>query len=48
MVAIPTFILVVFVIIPTIASIILSFTSWNGIGGLGAIKFNGSTTTKTS
>jgi ABC-type sugar transport system permease subunit len=41
MVAIPTFILVVFVIIPTIASIILSFTSWNGIGGLGAIKFNG-------
>ena len=41
MVAIPTFILVVFVIIPTIASIVLSFTSWNGIGGLGAIKFNG-------
>jgi multiple sugar transport system permease protein len=41
MVSIPTFILVVFVIIPTIASILLSFTSWNGIGGLAKIKFNG-------
>ena len=41
MVAVPTFILGVFIIIPTVASIILSFTSWNGIGGLGAIKFNG-------
>jgi multiple sugar transport system permease protein len=41
MVSIPTFILVVFIIIPTIASILLSFTSWNGIGGLGKIKFNG-------
>lgn len=41
MVAIPTFILVVFVIIPTIASIVLSFTSWNGIGGLAAIEFIG-------
>ena len=41
MVAVPTFILVVFVIVPTIASIVLSFTSWNGIGGLGAIKFIG-------
>jgi multiple sugar transport system permease protein len=41
MVAVPTVILVVFIIIPTIASIVLSFTSWNGIGGLGAIKFIG-------
>jgi ABC-type sugar transport system permease subunit len=41
MVSIPTYILVVFIIIPTIASILLSFTSWNGIGGLGKIKFNG-------
>jgi multiple sugar transport system permease protein len=41
MVSIPTFILVVFIIIPTVASIVLSFTSWNGIGGLAAIKFNG-------
>ena len=41
MVAVPTFVLLVFVIIPTIASILLSFTSWNGIGGLAKIKFNG-------
>jgi multiple sugar transport system permease protein len=41
MVAVPTIILVVFIIIPTLASIVLSFTSWNGIGGLGAIKFIG-------
>jgi ABC-type sugar transport system permease subunit len=41
MVGIPTFILVVFIIIPTIASVVLSFTTWNGIGGLSAIKFNG-------
>ena len=41
MVAIPTFILVLFVIIPTIASILLSFTSWSGVGGLDKIKFIG-------
>ena len=41
MVAIPTFILVLFVIIPTIASIVLSFTSWSGIGGLDKIQFIG-------
>jgi multiple sugar transport system permease protein len=41
MVAIPTFILVLFVIIPTIASILLSFTSWSGIGGLDKIQFIG-------
>jgi multiple sugar transport system permease protein len=41
MVAIPTFILVVFIIIPTIASIVLSFTSWSGIGGLDKIQFIG-------
>jgi multiple sugar transport system permease protein len=41
MVAVPTFFVVFFVIIPTIASIVLSFTSWNGIGGLGAIQFIG-------
>lgn len=41
MVAIPTFLVVFFVLVPTIASAILSFTQWNGIGGLGAIKFIG-------
>jgi ABC-type sugar transport system permease subunit len=41
MVAVPTFILVLFVIIPTIASIVLSFTSWSGIGGLDKIQFIG-------
>jgi multiple sugar transport system permease protein len=41
MVAIPTFILVLFVIIPTIASIALSFTSWSGVGGIDKIKFIG-------
>ena len=38
---IPTLIVSVFILLPTAASIILSFTSWNGIGGLGAIKFIG-------
>ncbi len=42
MVAVPTIILIVFVIIPTIISIALSFTSWNGVGGLDKIKFVGS------
>ena len=41
MVGIPTLLVVVFILVPTIASIILSFTSWNGIGGLDKIKFIG-------
>jgi multiple sugar transport system permease protein len=41
MVGVPTLLVVVFILIPTVASIILSFTSWNGIGGLDAIKFIG-------
>jgi len=41
MVGIPTFLVAVFILLPTVASIILSFTSWNGIGGLEAIEFIG-------
>lgn len=41
MAGIPTFLVVFFILIPTIASIVLSFTSWNGIGGLESIKFIG-------
>jgi ABC-type sugar transport system permease subunit len=41
MVGIPTFLVVVFILLPTVASIVLSFTSWNGIGGLEAIEFIG-------
>jgi len=41
MAGIPTFIVLFFIITPTVASIILSFTSWNGVGGLDKIKFIG-------
>jgi multiple sugar transport system permease protein len=41
MAGIPTLLVGVFILLPTLASIVLSFTSWNGIGGLGAIKFIG-------
>jgi ABC-type sugar transport system permease subunit len=41
MVGIPTFLVLLFIILPTIASIILSFTSWSGVGGLDKIKFIG-------
>jgi multiple sugar transport system permease protein len=41
MVGIPTFLVIAFIAVPTIASIVLSFTSWTGIGGLDAIEFVG-------
>ncbi|MBX3029242.1 MAG: sugar ABC transporter permease [Chloroflexi bacterium] len=41
MVAVPTFLVVAFILVPTILSILLSFTSWNGIGGLDRIQYVG-------
>jgi ABC-type sugar transport system permease subunit len=41
LIGVPTFIVLALVWVPTILSIILSFTSWNGIGGLSKIKFVG-------
>jgi len=41
MVGVPAFIHIALIWIPTIASIVLSLTSWNGIGGLDRIKFIG-------
>lgn len=41
MVGIPAFVHIFLIWLPTIGSIVLSFTSWNGIGGLDKIKFIG-------
>jgi len=41
MAGIPAFIHIFFVWVPTLLSVVLSFTSWNGIGGLDRIKFVG-------
>ncbi|MFV2064189.1 MAG: carbohydrate ABC transporter permease [Chloroflexota bacterium] len=41
MVGVPTFLVVVFIALPTLASIALSFTAWTGIGGLDTIQFVG-------
>ena len=41
MVGIPAFIHIFLIWIPTLGSIVLSFTSWNGIGGLDKIKWIG-------
>lgn len=41
LIGVPSFVVVALVWVPTILSVILSFTSWNGIGGIGKIKFVG-------
>jgi len=41
MVGIPTFVILALIALPTILSVVLSFTSWNGIGGIEKIKFIG-------
>jgi multiple sugar transport system permease protein len=41
LIGVPTFIVVALVWVPTILSIILSFSSWNGIGGVSRIKWVG-------
>src|SRR3954452_8728782 len=41
MCGIPTILLVAFVWFPTLASVALSFTSWDGIGGIGTAKWVG-------
>jgi multiple sugar transport system permease protein len=41
MVGIPAFIHIFLIWVPTVASVVLSFTSWNGIGGLDKIKWIG-------
>ena len=41
LIGVPTFIVIALVWVPAILSVLLSFTSWNGIGGVGRIKFVG-------
>jgi multiple sugar transport system permease protein len=41
MVGIPTAVLTIFILVPTMMSFTLSLTSWNGIGGLDRINFVG-------
>jgi multiple sugar transport system permease protein len=41
MVAVPTFLVVVFVLLPAILSILLSFTPWMGVGGIEKMEFIG-------
>jgi multiple sugar transport system permease protein len=41
MCGIPTLLLLAFVWVPTLSSVLLSFTSWDGIGGVGTAKWVG-------
>jgi multiple sugar transport system permease protein len=41
MLAIPSAVLMTFIWFPALASVLLSFTSWDGIGGIGTIKWVG-------
>src|SRR3954468_17418033 len=41
MFGIPTLLLLAFIWLPTIASVLLSFTAWDGIGGIGTAKWVG-------
>jgi multiple sugar transport system permease protein len=41
MVGIPSAVLTIFILVPMVASLTLSLTSWNGIGGLDKIQFIG-------
>jgi multiple sugar transport system permease protein len=41
MIGVPTLLLIAFIWVPAISSVLLSFTSWDGIGGLGTIKWVG-------
>jgi multiple sugar transport system permease protein len=41
MAGIPTFLVLFFILLPTATSVLLSFTSWNGVGGIDKIKFIG-------
>src|SRR5689334_18999220 len=43
MVAVPTLVVGVFIWFPTVASILLSFTNWDGIGGVGTAHWIGTT-----
>jgi multiple sugar transport system permease protein len=43
MVTLPTLLVVGLVWLPAVATVLLSFTSWNGVGGLGTIKWVGTT-----
>jgi multiple sugar transport system permease protein len=41
MAGVPTLIVAFFIWLPTLASVMLSFTNWSGIGGIASIKFAG-------